>query len=199
MPALESTSATHGFAALLRYALASGDTRPLAQGWIAGVRPPAHAPFDVSSALQAAREQAVPGILTGDQTRLARATQDFDPAQLRAASAGAFSLLGRTSVSDDAHLTRLANNHAGFAPQLDPELLTYLPAILATLRPRADADGGGKLLCLTNFAHETQLVPVPWRRVLGSANVRDLVSGVRLAVHGPSFEMRAYDVRWLVV
>ncbi|MCS6772689.1 MAG: hypothetical protein NZ693_01055 [Thermoflexales bacterium] len=42
------------------------------------------------------------------------------------------------------------------------------------------------------------MVQLPWRALLGTNNaVRDLVSGARLSVHGPSLKLAPYAIRWL--
>jgi hypothetical protein len=57
-----------------------------------------------------------------------------------------------------------------------------------------------RALCIANCATQPRLIQVPWRKLLGTNNAaRDLVSGARLSVHGPSLELDPYEVRWMTV
>jgi hypothetical protein len=159
---------------LLRSALEAGDARALSQAVRAGLPGATPRPFDVAAALADAALSAK---------------------QQRAAGALALALLGVDACNADARLTRIAGGLPAFAADAALTVHDYAAAALAIQR---DAPGGQRVLCLVNLADEEQLLPVPWRRVLGSVNVRDLVGGARLSVHGPSFALGPFDVRWLI-
>jgi sucrose phosphorylase len=94
------------------------------------------------------------------------------------------------------HLLRVRGAHAAFHPHGAQRVIECGRAIFALLR--TSPDGRSRALCLVNCTDETQLVHVPWRDVLGTNNaVLDLVSGVRMTVHGPSFELGPHEVRWM--
>ncbi len=169
------------FDLLLRHALASGDGRPLGRGIASLV------------ALDANDEGAAAGLLTQEQRARAELAPPLTPAQRRVAESVRCAAFGALAGVEDARIARAAQ-HAAFDPAVRPQVFDFLPEVVAILR---DAPNGQKVLCLANLTAAPQLTPVPWRRVLGSANVRDLIGGARLAVHGPSFELAPYDVRWL--
>jgi hypothetical protein len=162
------------FAELMRQALADGDARALSQAVRAGLAAQTPAPFDVAAML---------------------ATSALTPRQQRAAAAVALAVLGVDAVNGDARLTRIAGGLHAFAADATATVHEYVAAVVAIQR---DAPTGQRVLCLANLSPDDQLAPVPWRRVLGSVNVRDLVGGARLSVHGPSFALAPHDVRWLI-
>ena len=83
-----------------------------------------------------------------------------------------------------------------FDPFGEQRVLDCGPHVFALLR--FAPDDTSRVLCLVNCSAHEQLVPVPWRTALGTNNaVRDLISGARLNVHGPSLELEPYEVRWL--
>jgi NAD(P)-dependent dehydrogenase (short-subunit alcohol dehydrogenase family) len=168
------------FDLLLRHALATGDGRPLGRGIASGMA-------------LATTDDVVTGLLTREQRAHAEQAPALNPAQQRAAEGARCASFGAQQEIEDARIARAAQ-HAAFDPAVNPQVIEFLPEVLAILR---EASNGQKVLCLANLSAATQLVPVPWRRVLGSANVRELIGGARLAVHGPSFELVPYDVRWL--
>jgi sucrose phosphorylase len=97
-----------------------------------------------------------------------------------------------------AHLLRARSSHAAFHPFGTQKILDSGPAIFAVLRE--SPNGLARAVCLINCSNQEQLVSLPWRNLLGTNNaVRDLVSGARLNVHGPSLAMAPYAVRWLTV
>jgi hypothetical protein len=176
------------FATLLRYTLIAADTRALRNWLIAHPGPVAVGRAEVTSADVA----AAAGVLTGQQISEALTTPDLTAEQLRAAEAMVLAVCGRTPLAEDARLNMAA---ARFDPGTPIRLLDYGPAVMAVLREPLD---GRKTLCLTHVGADETLAPVPWRQILGTTNVRDLVSGVRLAVHGPSFALGPFETRWLV-
>jgi sucrose phosphorylase len=121
--------------------------------------------------------------------------QKLDRAQLEAELADADSRRAKVF----ARLSRLLRARAeqpAFHPFGSQRVIDCGPAIFALLR--TSPDGRSRVLCLVNCSDEDQLVQVPWRNLLGTNNaVRDLVGGARLTVHGPSFELGAYEVRWM--
>ncbi|MCL6510103.1 MAG: sugar phosphorylase [Anaerolineae bacterium] len=95
-----------------------------------------------------------------------------------------------------AHLLRVRAGQPAFHPFGEQRVIACGPAVFALLRTAPD--GRSRVLCLVNVSAEDQLVQVPWRVLLGTNNaVRDLLSGARLSVHGPSLELDPYEVRWL--
>ncbi len=94
-----------------------------------------------------------------------------------------------------AHLLRARATCPALHPFGDQRALDAGPAIFALLR--SAPDDRSRLLCLVNVSAQPQLVYLPWRALLGT-NMRDLISGARLSVHGPSLELAPYQARWLV-
>ncbi len=94
-----------------------------------------------------------------------------------------------------AHLLRARATCPALHPFGDQRALDAGPAIFALLR--SAPDDRSRLLCLVNVSAQPQLVHLPWRALLG-ANMRDLISGARLSMHGPSLELAPYQARWLV-
>ena len=95
-----------------------------------------------------------------------------------------------------ARLLRARAGHPAFHPFGRQQVVACGPAVFALLRVAPDERA--RALCLVNVSAEDQLVQVPWRALLGTNNaVRDLLSGARLSVHGPSLELDPYEVRWL--
>ena len=94
-----------------------------------------------------------------------------------------------------AHLLRARATCPALHPFGDQRALDAGPAIFALLR--SAPDDRSRLLCLVNVSAQPQLVHLPWRALLGT-NMRDLISGARLSVHGPSLELAPYQARWLV-
>jgi Glycosidases len=94
-----------------------------------------------------------------------------------------------------AHLLRARATCPALHPFGDQRVLDAGPAIFALLR--SAPDDRSRLLCLVNVSAQPQLVHLPWRALLGT-NMRDLISGARLSVHGPSLELAPYQARWLV-
>ncbi|BCX05625.1 MAG: sucrose phosphorylase [Candidatus Roseilinea sp.] len=95
-----------------------------------------------------------------------------------------------------AHLLHVRASHAAFHPFGEQQVIACGPAVFALLR--ISPDDRSRALCLVNVSAEEQLVQPPWRTLLGTNNVvRDLLSGARLNVHGPSLELDPYEVRWL--
>jgi len=95
-----------------------------------------------------------------------------------------------------AHLLRARAGCPAFHPFGDQRVLDAGPAIFALLR--SAPDDRSRLLCLVNVSAQPELVHLPWRALLGTNNaVRDLISGARLSVHGPSLELAPYETRWL--
>ncbi len=94
------------------------------------------------------------------------------------------------------HLLRVRAGHAAFHPFGEQQVIACGPGVFALLR--ISPDDRSRVLCLMNVSAEEQLVQPPWRTLLGTNNaVRDLLSGARLNVHGPSLELDPYEVRWL--
>jgi sucrose phosphorylase len=98
-----------------------------------------------------------------------------------------------------ARLSRLLQVRAtqpAFDPFGEQQVMDLNPAVFAVLRHAPD--GKSRALCLVNCSADEQLVQAPWRSALGTNNaVRDLITGARLNVHGPSLELEPYEVRWL--
>jgi len=95
-----------------------------------------------------------------------------------------------------AHLLRARAGCPAFHPFGDQRVLDAGPATFALLRNAPD--DRSRLLCLVNVSAQPELVRLPWRALLGTNNaVRDLISGARLSVHGPSLELAPYETRWL--
>ncbi len=190
------------FALLLRHTVFSGDVRALVQAVHAGyvtndtVRANGRQ-FVVEaemSAVDPAELISVP-MLTREQRAALNGAPVPSPQQLRVAQAIALSLLGTDARVNDTQLARIAEAQHAFAPDAVCALFEYTPGVMAVMR---SVPTGQRVMCLANATAEEQLVPVPWRKVLGSANVRDLIGGARLAVHGPSFALGPHDVRWLI-
>ncbi len=96
-----------------------------------------------------------------------------------------------------AHLLRARATCPALHPFSDQRALDAGPAVFALLR-HAPSDRQ-RLLCLVNVSPQPQLVHLPWRALLATNNaVRDLISGARLSVHGPSLALAPYEARWLV-
>ncbi len=94
------------------------------------------------------------------------------------------------------HLLRARAGHAAFHPFGAQQVIACGPGVFALLR--VAPDDRSRVLCLVNVSAEEQLMQLPWRALLGTNNaVRDLLSGARLIVHGPSLELDPYEVRWL--
>jgi len=169
------------FPSLLRHTLLVGDARALTQ-WLARGGSPA-----------SAASADLPGVLTHEQIAALAAAPPLDGPALRAAQACTLAVCGAGAAAfPDARLDQVAAAHAAFhTASFEPHELT--PSAFVVTR----TSGAQRVLCLTNVTPHTQLVPIPWRRMLGSANVRDLLGGARLAVHGPSFQLGPWDVRWL--
>ncbi|PJF49012.1 MAG: sugar phosphorylase [Candidatus Thermofonsia Clade 3 bacterium] len=96
------------------------------------------------------------------------------------------------------HLLRARAGHPAFHPCGEQRIVSCVPSVFALLR--IAPDDRARALCLVNVSAEDQLVQLPWRALLGTNNaVRDLLSGARLNVHGPSLELEPYEARWLSV
>lgn len=95
-------------------------------------------------------------------------------------------------------LIRARAGHAAFHPLAQQRALTTAAPAAFTLF-RSSPDGRTALISLVNCSDASQLVSIPWRKLLGTNNaVKDLVNGARINVHGPSLELAPYEVRWLV-
>jgi glycosidase len=139
--------------------------------------------------------------LDADQIDAIRASKEWSPRALDVARAAALSLVGEAIFDADvlgdaksesiAKLSRLRESHAAFKSNTQ-KVIDIHPSVFALTR----GDDDERVVCLHNVSNLVQLVQVSWRQLLGATNVRDLVRGVRLAVHGPSFELDPYDVRW---
>lgn len=185
------------FAVLLRHTLASADASALAQ-WLQTQRAPpdlelADGLIDCATAIEQADVAAARGILS-QQSIDALHGASLSVPQLRSAEGMALAVLGRRVQARDVRLHAASATAPAFAPNATFSVFEFLPAALVVLRSTPSARA---VLCMTNASAVEQLVPVSWRQVLGSANVRDLVGGARLAVHGPSFALPGHDVRWL--
>ncbi len=185
------------FAVLLRHTLASADASALAQ-WLQTQRVPpdldqANSLIDCAVVIEQADVAAARGILSQQSIDALHGTS-LSAAQWRAAEGMALAVLGRRVQARDVRLHAASATAPAFAADATVSIFEFLPAALVVLRSAAS---GRAVLCMTNSSPVEQLVPVPWRKVIGSANVRDLVGGARLAVHGPSFALPGHDVRWL--
>lgn len=114
------------------------------------------------------------------------------------------------------HLLRMRAEHAAFAaafamsgePQRSQTLSLPLevcavmrtgPATSATSTVPAPVHQR-RVVCLVNVSSQEQLVSVDWRAVLGTRHaIRDLVSGVRFNVHGPSLALQPFQVLWATI
>jgi hypothetical protein len=173
---------------LLRHSLLVGDARALTQWLARGGKPECRAGLAFSGEPGAAL-----GVLTAEQIAVLAAAPPLDGPALRAAQACMLALCGPDSAPDpDPRLAQVAAAHAAFRSAAFA-VHELAPTTLAVTREH----GAQRVLCLMNVTPQPQLVPIPWRRLLGSANVRDLLGGARLAVHGPSFQLGPWDVRWL--
>ena len=171
---------------LLQHALLMQDGRTLTQ-WL-GRRGQMDCAADLF-------DDDVRGVLTGVQIDAVRAAAPLSDEQQRVAKAAMLALCGASAASDTVNdrFVRIAAAHAAFGPGSTAQVCDLSVGALAVLREF----GVQRVLCLANLTTEPLLVPVPWRVLLGSANVRDLVRSTRLAVHGPSFELGSLEVRWL--
>ncbi len=104
-----------------------------------------------------------------------------------------------------AKLLRTRATHEAFASISLNQTLDLPAEILGVLR-WADAPQlplmmqRSKLVCLVNVSAQAQLVSLDWRTLLGTRHaIRDLVTGVRFNVHGPSLELQPYQVMWATV
>jgi hypothetical protein len=62
---------------------------------------------------------------------------------------------------------------------------------------RCANESRNKVICLVNVSREAQLISLDWRALLGTRHaIRDLVTGVRFNVHGPSLELQPNQVMW---
>lgn len=80
------------------------------------------------------------------------------------------------------------------------------PSVFCLIRDAASASDGpvsiqrSRLVCLVNVTPAEQLVSLDWRALLGTRNaIRDLVTGVRFNVHGPSLGLAPYQTAWTAV
>ena len=101
-------------------------------------------------------------------------------------------------------LVRVRQAHEAFHPQAALEVLTLTDGVWSIVRTATQPDRSpltlqnGRVVCLTNLSAEEQLISVDWRAVLGTRNsVRDLLTGTRFNVHGPSLALQAYQVMWV--
>lgn len=104
-----------------------------------------------------------------------------------------------------AKLIRTRAAHEAFAPGSRNQVLDLPAEVFGVLR-WADTKQlplmmqRSKLVCLVNVSAQAQLVTLDWRALLGTRHaIRDLVTGVRFNVHGPSLELQPYQVLWATV
>ena len=101
-------------------------------------------------------------------------------------------------------LLRVRAEHTAFddeSEQHPMELPLEICAVVRTARAAETSSGlplhQRRVVCLVNVSAQEQLVSVDWRAVLGTRHaIRDLVSGVRFNVHGPSLALQPYQVLW---
>jgi hypothetical protein len=116
-------------------------------------------------------------------------------------------------VGAGAKLRAICQSHAAFAADTTLELLDVAHAgadgnsVFALARTAAPATPPSpfamqrnRVVCLVNVSASEQLVSLDWRTLLGTRNaIRDLVSGIRFNVHGPSLSLQPYQVLWATV
>ena len=93
--------------------------------------------------------------------------------------------------------------HEAFTPGARQQRVELPDEVFGLMRWVAPVEGSplmmqrGRVVCLVNVSAEEQLVSLDWRALLGTRNaIRDLISGVRFNVHGPSLELQPYQVLW---
>ncbi len=112
----------------------------------------------------------------------------------------------RKAFETMAHLLRVRAEHAAFDHESEQHPMALPSEIFAVVRtaraPAAESTLAlplhqRRVVCLVNVSAQEQLVSVDWRAVLGTRHaIRDLVSGVRFNVHGPSLALQPYQVLW---
>ncbi len=103
-------------------------------------------------------------------------------------------------------LVRARAAHSAFAAKAVQEMLSLTDGVWSLIRTTPQVDASplnlqtGRVVCLTNLSAEEQLVSADWRALLGTRHaVRDLFTGTRFNVHGPSLALQAYQVMWVTV
>jgi len=112
----------------------------------------------------------------------------------------------RKTFETMAHLLRIRAEHKAFDNESEQHPMALPSEIFAVVRtaraPAAESTLAlplhqRRVVCLVNVSAQEQLVSVDWRAVLGTRHaIRDLVSGVRFNVHGPSLALQPYQVVW---
>ena len=113
-----------------------------------------------------------------------------------------WSHLGKTFDSL-AKLLRTRASHEAFTPGAQQQRFELPDEVFGLMRWAAPIEKSplmmqrGRVVCLVNVSTEEQLVSLDWRALLGTRNaIRDLISGVRFNVHGPSLALQPYQVMW---
>jgi hypothetical protein len=92
-------------------------------------------------------------------------------------------------------LLRIRAEHSAFASQSRSEALDA-PIEIFTMQ-RCTSEQRNKIISMVNVSPQAQLISLDWRALLGTRHaIRDLVTGVRFNVHGPSLELQPYQVMW---
>jgi hypothetical protein len=92
-------------------------------------------------------------------------------------------------------LLRTRATQDAFAADSNSEVLDVPVEIFAV--QRCANESRNKVICLVNVSREAQLISLDWRALLGTRHaIRDLVTGIRFNVHGPSLELQPHQVMW---
>ena len=96
--------------------------------------------------------------------------------------------------------------HPGFAAAGIGQIPDAGPGVFVIVRDAPGGDGTplsvqhGRVVCIANLASDEHLVSLDWRALLGTRNaIRDLVTGVRFNVHGPSLGLAPWQIVWATV
>lgn len=94
--------------------------------------------------------------------------------------------------------------HAAFHPHGQQRVLELEPGVFAVVRTAPGIAPGdlaqvyrNRVVCLVNVTDRMQIVSVDWRALLGTRNaIRNVLTGTRFNVHGPSLMLQPHQVMW---
>ena len=99
-----------------------------------------------------------------------------------------------------------ATAHPGFDPFARCTFPDAGPALFVVVRDGATPDQPplvvqrSRVVCVVNVSGGDELLSLDWRALLGTRNaIRDLLTGVRFNVHGPSVGLAGYQALWATV
>ncbi len=113
----------------------------------------------------------------------------------------------QTRIADAiARLLRARSGYPAFASGGRHDLPDAGRGVFAIIRDAPNAGSAligvqqKRVVCLVNMSGEEQLASLDWRVLLGTRNaIRDLVTGIRFNVHGPSLGLAPYQVVWATI